>query len=407
MARFRYKARDARGEAVNGALEASSPDAVATQLLNSGITPIEISETKADSSATPSLSQRLGARKPTLDDVALFARQMYTLLHAGVPIIRALNGLAENTRNTMLAEALREVVLHLEAGRDLTNALAQQPDVFSRLFVSMVQVGESTGQLDEAFLQLSRYLESEKEIRDRIKTALRYPITVLSFIAAALVIINIYVIPQFASMFRSFGADLPLPTRILMATSDFFVAYWPHMLLVLIGLIFGLRSYLATEPGRYRWDKAKLKIPYTGGIIFRATLARYARAFAMALRSGVPLVQSLTVVSMAVDNLFVGDRILSMRTGIERGDSLTRTAAASGLFTPLVMQMLAVGEETGSVDELLLEVAAFYEREVDYDLKRLSAAIEPVMLIIIGVMILVLMLGVFMPLWDMATAARG
>lgn len=407
MGAFRYRARDARGEALEGVLEGSSADAVANQLINSGITPIEIEENPAGADVWTELRRQLASRKPSLDELALFSRQMYTLMRAGVPIIRALNGLAETTRNPKLAATVNDLVLQLESGRDLTTAMGQHPQVFSSLMLSMVQVGESTGRLDRAFQQLAEYLESEKQVRDQIKAALRYPVTVVVFIAAAIAIINVQVIPQFAKMFASFKTELPLPTRILVVTSDFFVNFWPHLLVLAIAGGFALRGWIGSEKGRYKWDRFKLHIPFTGSIIRRASLARFSRAFSMALASGVPLIQALTVTARAVDNAYIGERVLMMRNGVERGDALTRTAAATGLFTPLVLQMLAVGEESGAVEEMLDQVGEFYEREVAYDLKRLSAAVEPALIVIIGAMVLVLMLGVFLPLWDMASLARG
>lgn len=402
MAQFHYRARNGRGEALEGVLEGSSADAVAGQLINTGITPIEIIEQQPESQVLANLRRQLTSRRPSIDELALFSRQMHTLMRAGVPIIRALHGLAESTRNPLFAETLRDVIAQLESGRDLTAALGAHPRLFGTLMVSIVQVGESTGRLDEAFEQLAVYLEQERDIRERIKTALRYPALVLTAIAVAITIINIWVIPAFARVFQRFHAELPWPTQVLIRTSDFMVQYWPMLLLGLIAGASAIVLHLRTEQGRYRWDKIKLKLPAVGGIVRRATLARFARAFALAQRSGVPLIQTLTVVARAVDNAVVGDRILLMRNGIERGDSLTRTAATTGMFTPLVLQMLSVGEETGAVDELMQQVAEYYEREVDHDLKTLSAAIEPLLIVAIGVMVLILALGVFLPMWDLA-----
>lgn len=407
MPLFQYKARNPRGDAVQGRLDAPNADAVATQLLNSGITPIDIVEAEASSDIMLKLRERLASRKPTLDDLILFSRQMHTLLRSGVPIIRALTGLADNINNPRFVATLRDLVASLESGRDLTSALGRHPDIFNNLFISLVHVGETTGRLDEAFLQLADYQAQEKNIRDQIKTALRYPITVIVAIVIAVGIINTYVIPQFANLFSSYHTELPLPTRILMATSNFTTHYWYLILIAVTATVLGVSYYIRTEQGRYRWDKAKLRLPLIGSILLRATLARFARAFTMATRAGVPIVQTLSVVARAVDNAYVSDRLLLMRNGVERGDTLTRTAAATSLFTPLVLQMFAVGEETGGVDDMLEQVADFYEREVDYELGRLSSAIEPVLIVIIGGIVLVLMLGVFLPLWDMAAAARG
>lgn len=407
MPRYHYKGRTERGEPIEGFLEAPSADAVASQLFNSGVTPIHINKARQQRNLLAELHRRLGGGKPELADLIMFSRQMYTLAKAGVPIIRAIRGLAETTRNPVLARALEDVADSLESGRDLAGSLGRHPDIFSPLFVSVVHVGENTGRLDEALLQLTRHLEQEKQTRERIKSALRYPTIVLVAIAIALVIINLVVIPAFAKVFASFHAELPWPTRVLIAVSNFSVTYWPYLLAALLAAVAGLRMYLKTEAGRYRWDRYKLKLPVVGSIILRATLARFARSFAMAARSGVPLIQGLTIVARAVDNEYVAERILMIRNSVERGESLTRGGAATGLFTPLVLQMLAVGEETGAVDDLLEEVADFYDREVEYDLKTLSDAVEPIMIVAIGIMVLVLALGVFLPMWNLVNVARG
>lgn len=407
MPRYRYKARNRSGEAMEGYLEAQSPDAVASDLVAAGAVPVDIVLAPTSANPLDSLRARLsGGRPPSLSDLLMFSRQMYTLTKAGVPIMRAMGGLAETTRNAMLGNALRDVANSLESGRDLGGSLARHPHIFSSLFVNIVQVGENTGRLDQSFLQISEYLELEKLTRERIKAALRYPSFVIIAISIAIGVINVLVIPAFAKVFANFQLELPWATKVLIATSNFTVAYWPYLLAGLAAAIYGVRRYVRTPKGRYTWDKYKLRLPIVGSIILRATLGRFARSFAMAFRAGVPLIQALTVVARAVDNDFVAERITVMRNGIERGDSLTRTAAATGMFTPLVLQMLAVGEETGAVDDLLQEVAEFYEREVDYDLKNLSAAIEPILIVAVGILVLILALGVFLPMWDLTQVAR-
>ncbi len=406
MPLFQYRGRNPQGAAVSGDVEAASASAVAAQLSSTGITPIFIEEIQQSAGLDDLLYQWRRRKKPDLDDLILFARQFYTLMRAGVPIIRAINGLADTTRNLMFKEALQDVLGELEAGHELSAAMTRHPKIFSSLFINMVRVGENSGRLDEVFLQIAGYLEREKTTRDQIKSAMRYPSFVIIAVAAAMFVINLWVIPTFAKVFSGFNAELPLATRILLMVSDFTVAYWIHILIAMFLGSLALRHYLNSEDGRFRWDRYKLRIPIIGNILLRATLSRFSRAFAMSVRSGVPLVQALMLVSRAVDNTFIGQAVLDMRNGIERGDTLTRTAANSKMFTPLVLQMMAVGEETGSIDDLLEQVSDFYDREVDYDLKSLTSKLEPILIVVIAGMVLVLALGVFLPMWDLINVAK-
>ena len=405
MPLFQYKARGRRGDAIEGTMEAVSTDAVAAQLIEGGITPIDIQAAKVGTSKEINFSE-LFPEKVTDTDLIQFSRQMYSLTKAGVPMLSALNGLSQSTKNKTLAEAIRGVTESLEAGRDLATSFSEHPEIFSLFYISMIRIGETTGKLDEIFIQLARYIERDKRTRDQIKSALRYPSFVIIAIVIAIAIINLFVIPTFANIFAKFGSELPLATRILLGTSTFTIEYWPKILGVLIAAFFGVKHYIKTDEGLYRWDKAKLKLPLVGDLIYRATLARFSRLFSMSTGAGVPLITALTVVAKALDNTYVEERILGMQTGIERGESITRTAAATGLFDALVMQMMAVGEETGSIDTLLAEVAEFYEAEVENDIDKLSARIEPILTVCIAGIVLVLALGVFLPMWDLASVMK-
>jgi MSHA biogenesis protein MshG len=403
---FAYKGRNARGELMQGVLEGADSGAVADQLFSTGVTPIEITVTsKAASEREDSLWQRLTEKKVTHMDVQLFSRQMFTLLKSGVPIMRGLAGLQESAISKSFGKVIKDLRESLDSGRELSSAMRRHPTVFTPFYLSMIRVGEMTGRLDEVFLRLFDHLEFDRDMRERVKTALRYPSFVVFAMLAAMVIVNIFVIPAFAKVFDSFHAELPLMTRILIATSDFSVHYWPLLAGLLLAAIFGFRSWVRTTSGRYEWDKFKLRIPVAGKIILKATLARFARSFALSARSGVPIVQALTVVGQTVDNAYLTARVEQMRDGVERGESILRTAAAANVFTPVVLQMIAVGEESGSLDDLMDEIAQMYEREVDYELKTLSAQIEPILIAFLGVMVLVLALGIFLPIWDLGKAA--
>ncbi len=405
MSSFAYKGRDSQGNAVSGVVDAANEMAAAEQLMRRGVMPTELKPGKAKAAALDwSLLLERGVR---LDELVVFSRQMYALTRAGIPILRAIAGLEESAHSKPLKRALHALGEDLGNGRPLSSSMQAHPRVFSSLFVAIIHVGENTGQLEEAFLQLANYFELELETRKRIKTAMRYPSFVLIAIGIAMVILNIMVIPVFAGMFAKFGVELPLATRILLATSHFFVHYWWVMLGVLLAMVFGWRRWVSTVKGKLTWHRWQLKLPIVGTIIERSLLARFARSFSMMLKAGVPLNTALSLVADAVDNAWMAVRIRDMRAGIERGESLLRTAGSSGLFTPLVMQMIAVGEETGQVDDLLHEAAEYYEREVDYDLKSLTARIEPILIGIVAVMVLILALGIFTPMWDMMRAVRG
>jgi len=403
---FAYKGRNARGELMQGVLEAADSGAVADQLFGTGVTPIEINITKAVAKVNEdSLWERLTEKKVNAMDVQLFSRQMYTLLKSGVPIMRGLAGLQESAISKSFGRVIKDLRESLDSGRELSAAMRRHPDVFSAFYLSMIRVGEMTGRLEEVFLRLFEHMEFDRDMRERVKTALRYPTFVVIAMVIAMVVVNIFVIPAFAKVFESFNAQLPLMTRILLATSSFMQNYWGLLLAAAFAAFFGFRSWVKTNKGRYEWDRIKLRIPIAGKIIHKATMARFARSFSLSARSGVPIVQALTVVSQTVDNAFLTSRIEQMRDGVERGESILRTAVTAAVFTPVVLQMIAVGEESGSLDDLMDEIAQMYEREVDYELKTLASQIEPILITFLGVMVLVLALGIFLPIWDLGKAA--
>lgn len=406
MANYSYRGRDERGHLVQGEVEASTEASAAEILLRRGITPIHVAPFHAPSRLNFDLRELLGSGINS-DDLIVFTRQMYALTKAGIPLLRAMQGLAENTSNRRLGQVLTDLVDQLERGRQLSSAMAAHPKIFPRLFVAIVHVGENTGQLEQAFLELTDYLQKEEDTRKQVKTAMRYPTFIMITIVVAMFILNLFVIPSFASMFARFDAELPLTTRILITTSNFFVHWWYVLLGSIAAIAYAIHRYINTEEGEIKWDYLKIRMPLVGDILFRTLLTRFSRSFATMLRAGVPLTQALGLVADAVDNRWMGHKINEMRRNIERGENLSRVARHSQLFTPLVLQMLQVGEETGRVDEMLMEVSDYYEREVDYDLKSLTAKIEPIMLAIVAVMISVMAAGIFSPMWDMMNAYTG
>jgi MSHA biogenesis protein MshG len=405
MPYFAYLGRDPSGGLVEGVMEKASSSAVADELFDIGVTPTEIEPTDAPAAAAAGGGLLRFRRKVTHIDVLLFSRQMNTLMRSGVPIMQALLGLQQSTSSETFAAVIQDIRVGLDAGRELSATLRGHPEAFSQFYVSMVQVGESTGRLEEIFLQLFEQLEFEEYMRQQVKSALFYPTMVVGAMIIAITIINIWVIPVFAKVFKSFNAKLPPITLGLIGFSNFMVDYWPYMLGAVVAVVFIARSILASPTGRYRWDKAKLRIPIAGSIVLKATLARFAQSFSLAAKSGVPVVQALTSVALTVDNDFIASRITQMREGVERGESVHRAATGTGVFTPMVLQMISVGEESGALDDMLHEVAVMYRQEVEYGLKNLSKQIEPILLVFLGAVVLLLALGVFLPMWDLASAA--
>ncbi|HSX52124.1 MAG TPA: type II secretion system F family protein [Cellvibrio sp.] len=401
MAIYDFKGRNSEGRLITGQLDASSQDAAVNQLLGRGVTPVEIKEFIAHLSLSERFARATNRGRVETVELIMFSRQMHTITRAGIPLVKGLRGLAASLRNYTFQQALNDIVERLEAGVELSTAMHAHPKIFNNLFVSLVSVGENSGRLDLVFKQLSEYMERDLATIKSIKTALRYPSFVLIALAVAMVIINMKVIPAFAGMFAKFGAELPLPTRILIGISDFFVNYWLYLLAFVAASIAWIYHYIHTPEGSRVWGRKKLKLIVIGDIIERASLARYARSFGLMLNAGLPLSNALELSARAIDNPYLGDKVRGIRAGIERGEGLFQTHLVSGMFTPLVLQMIAVGEESGQVDALLAEVAMFYEGEVEYDVKQLSDKIEPIMIVIMAVFVTVLALGIFLPMWDM------
>lgn len=403
MPSFKYRARDLQGAALDGVLEGSHAGDVAAQLERKGLVPTSIDEMKTASEFSP---LRFKA-KVSIELLIMFSRQMHALLSAGVPITRAIRGLAESSRSVYFEEALLDIGRRLESGVELNRALSAHSDIFPGIYVALIRVGEETGKLEEAFVRLAVHLEREREAKRRFKQATRYPVFLLLAIVLAVVFINLWVIPGFDSLFSKFGSELPLATRILVGVSEFFQHYSIVMFVMLIFLGGAFWLWLNTEQGALTWHKTIIKLPIIGELIRYIALSRFAHSFAMVVRAGMPITDGLSIASTASGNHWVMRNILRMREVIERGESLYPAALISGIFTNMVLQMIAVGEESGKLDILLEEVAQFYDEEVDYSLKTLADVIEPVLIVAMGGVVLILALGVALPIWELGQAAMG
>lgn len=409
MPTYAWQGRDGSGAPVSGQLEMPSPDAAANFLLGQGITPLRIDDagsgTGGSRRAAPVLTRR-GARV-SMAELQLFSRQLHALLRGGLPILRALGAMLDSATRPAMAALLRDLCTSLDQGRELSAALARHPRDFPSLYVAMVRVGEQTGRLDQILGRLALWLDFERRARDRVRAALRYPVFVMVAMAVAVVLVNLFVIPRFATVYRGMKVELPAMTQLLIAFSDFMTTWWPAMVGAALAGVWAFRRWRDGAEGRFAWDRLTLRLPVAGRILRHAALARFARSLSMGLRSGLPAAQAIQLVAGTVGNAFMARRFERVRIGIERGESLLRSCSATGVFTPMVLQMIAVGEESGTLDEMLEQVALFYEEDVDLDLQRLSSTIEPVLITVLGVVVLVLALGVFLPIWDLGRASLG
>lgn len=403
MPMFKYQARDSAGRLVTGERFAQSMENLSSQLFNEGLTPVDI---QAQKKALMSFMDVFKKKKVTTGDLNLFTRQMYTLTRAGVPVIAAIKHLSNSARNVRLTQVLQQVAEKLESGQNLAVAMEGFPDVFSNLVIGMVRVGQNTGQLEKAFLHLSEYLELETTTTQRVKTTMRYPTFVLVTIVAAIIIINIFVIPTFSRVYTSAGIQLPWVTLFLIQISNFFVQYWLYLLIGCFIIFIFLYQYVKSEEGKYVVDKNILRIPAFGNVLKRIILQRFARTFSITVSSGMPILEGLGLVSESITNEYARREFQKMKEQIQAGGSIIQAAYACRLFGPLEKQMLAVSEETGELGGMLEEIALYYQREVDYDLKRMTDIIEPVLLLGIAVMVLLLALAVYMPIWSLVKLAH-
>lgn len=404
---FHYTAKDANGSVVTGTREALDRETVARNLLDDGLTPISIEVKNQTSIWKKKYNISIFHQKVTAKDLHLFCRQMYTMIRAGIPMTNALKRLSESTRNQTLNASLISMYESVAAGQSLSVAMQQHTKIFPSLLRHIISVGENTGRLDEAFNQIGDYLSLEVKTLSQLKAIMRYPAIVISAIVIAIMVVNVFVIPAFADLFKNFNAQLPIFTRILIKISEFIRHYWWLLLIATIGGAVALKSFLKTSGGKYWWDYYQLKIPAIGSILNRILYSRFSRTLMMILKTGVPITEGIGLVGNSMGNEYFRKAVTRMRDSMEAGENLTAAAREANVFPPMVIQMLMVGEESGELDKMMAEVATFYEREIDYEIEKLGDVIEPILLVVVGILVLLLALGVFLPIWELGAAARG
>lgn len=401
MPTFEVVATDKTGREVRRTISAASKEAVAQQLRQQGLNPESITEKTAETRLRKRTAAWGSRRRVKLRDLAMFCRQFATMIGAGVPLVRCLDVLEQQTSSASLKVIIRDIEQEIEGGATLSRAMTKHPRAFSNLAVGLVRAGEVGGVLDETLDRLATFMEKDLELRRRVKSSMTYPALVMFFAFAIVMFLATFIIPKFIGLFKELGMkeeDFPLPTLMMMRFSQFVTQKWWIVLLILIGLAIAFNRFKATKTGRRIWDLIKLKAPVFGRLNHELAIARFARTLATLLASGVPILHALETTAGTVDNDHISDAILQSRASIREGDTIANPLAASRMFPPMVVQMITIGEETGQLDAMLTKVADFYEAEVDARLESLTAALEPVLIIFLGVVVGFIVISMFLPL---------
>lgn len=396
MPDYSYKAINAQGGVIEDVMEANNVATVTEKLDKLGYIPVNIKEQKSKSVDLFAKNEKVKH-----DEVVMFTKQLNTLLKAGVPFLTALEALTEQASSNKMREIIQDLYVSVESGKSFSEALANHSKIFNKLYISSVKAGEISGQMEEVLDRMTTVMEYDKETRDKIRSALRYPMIVVSALIIAFVVLILLVVPKFTSMFEKMGADLPLPTKILIGMNDFIQSYGLIVLPAIIISIIVFMKWKATEKGGRIWDSQVLKLPVIGDLILKNSMSRFSRMFETLNRSGLPILQTFEIVSETVGNAAIGDEVMTISKGVERGEGIARPLKRSGLFPPMVVRMVAIGEQSGSLDEMLANISNHYDVEVDYSIKKMSSMIEPLLTLTIGIFILFLALSIFLPMWNM------
>jgi type IV pilus assembly protein PilC len=392
---YDYTGRDPSGQRVTGTLVGDSPALVTARLREMGYVPLRVAAQNRGVRREINIRNRV-----PLKELAVFSRELATMVSSGVPILKSLAILERQTESRLLSTTISDVRVEIERGASLSAALSRHPKVFGNLYVSMVKAGETGGVLENVLDRIAANLEREVSLRQRIRSAMTYPIVVLGFVTLIMLAMLLFVVPQFKSIYGQLGGQLPLPTRILLAVSDAFKSRFLIIAAVVALIVFLIRRYKKTEQGREVWDRLKLRVPIFGPLFQKTALARFARVLSVLNKSGVPILQSLDVVAETVNNSLMSKAVLDVQQSVKEGESLAKPLARHDIFPPMVVQMLSVGEETGALDTMLEKVAIFYDDEVTATVDSLTAIIEPLMIFIVGGAVGLSVIALYMPMFN-------
>lgn len=406
MATFEYTARDKTGKEITASMEAPSKDALVTQLREQGLMVSSVEEKKSQAVVRKKSGFTLFGGRVNLRHLSIFCRQFATMINAGVSLVRCLDVLEQQTDSARLKEVIREIEAEVEGGATLSRSMAKFPNVFSNLSVGLVRAGEVGGVLDETLDRLATFMEKDMELRRKVKSAMTYPVLVMIVAVGIVIFLVTFILPQFIDLFRELGLEeeaFPLPTLIMMRISNFVTARWYFAVAIAVGLFIAINRLKRTKTGKRYYDIVKLRLPVFGSLNHKIAIARFARTLSTLLASGVPILQAMETVAGTVDNDIIADAILLSRASIREGDTIADPLANSRMFPPMVVQMITIGEETGQLDQMLEKVADFYEGEVDAALESLTAALEPVLIVFLGVVVGFIVISMFLPIVGIIT----
>ena len=397
---FEYTARNTKGEIVRDKLDAATKDDVLAQLRRNRLQVVRVEETKAGG---PKF--RLGGGIRTRD-VVILTRQFATMINAGLPLVQALDILAQQTENKALADVTRAVVYDVESGHTLADALRKHPKAFSDLYVNMVAAGEAGGILDTILLRLAQFLEKNDAIIRKVKGAMVYPAVIISVAVIAIAVLLIFVIPTFETMFASVNMELPLPTRIVIGASNLLQNYWWAIIGIMLLGTFGLFRWYKTPTGRLQMDTLLLKMPVLGDLVRKSAVSRFTRTLGTLISSGVSILEGLEITARTAGNMVVHNAVMESRASIAGGETIAAPLQKSRVFPPMVISMIAVGEQTGGLDEMLSKIADFYDEEVDAAASALLSLMEPIMIVVLGVVVGGMVVAMYLPIFDMVNAVQ-
>lgn len=399
MPTFKYRARNKYGALVEGKIEADSLDSATEKLIASDLILLNISPIKKEKFLKDLPLFQL--QKVKSAELVLFSRQLYTLLDAGVPLVYSLESLSQQVEGTYLDKVIKNIISNIRSGASFSQALEKFPRVFNQLYINIIKAGEASGKLDEALNRLATMGEYEEEMRSRIRSALMYPIIVVFSLIATFTIMVVFVLPRFAKMFSRFKTTLPLPTRILLGINYLVSHYGLLILGIIIVSIFLIIRLNKTPKGREFFDRLKLKIPIFGPLFMKISLSRFCRTTSGLIQSGIPIIKTLELVEQVTGNVIISQAIEKIKSGINTGESMHTMMRQEKLFPPMVVQMVAIGEETGKIDELLLKVSDYFDYQVNYTIKNLTTLLEPILLLVLGIAVLFMAMAIFMPMWNL------